>query len=70
MKVTHIDYQHPKHLRVEDGSWHDAFTVGLGNFKTNAICVSPNSELYTSLYRPDLPTWPGYDITSLRFGDE
>lgn len=41
MRATHIDYLHPKHLRVED--------------KGDVFCMSPSCSDYARLAKPSLP---------------
>lgn len=59
MKATHIDFQHPRHLRVVDGQKHKGFSIGQGDYETDAICVAPSADLYKQLYKPNLPKWKG-----------
>lgn len=48
MKVTHTDYKHPKHLRVEHNEKDNSEGVW---------CVAPSADLYKKLYRSNLPKW-------------
>lgn len=58
-KATHIDYKHPGHLRVVTGQQYPAFNVGQGDYMEDALCVSPNTDMYKRLYRKGLPKWQG-----------
>lgn len=41
MKATHIDYKHPKHLRVEENG--------------EVFCLAPSHSQYSRLAKPGLP---------------
>jgi len=43
MIATHIDYKHPRHLRVVEGK--------------EVWCVAPTANLYRRAYRSGLPSW-------------
>ncbi len=45
MRATHIDYKHPRHLRVEDGG--------------RVLCVAPSASYYAKLAAAKLPRWRG-----------
>lgn len=59
MKATHTDYRHPKHLRVVDGQKHKGFSIGRGDYETDAICMAPSCADYARLNKPNLPKWEG-----------
>ncbi len=59
MRATHRDYLHPGHLRVEDGRRYPAFNQRDGSFERTALCVSPSSNDYARINKPNLPVWPG-----------
>ena len=57
MKVTHIDYKHPKHLRVVTGQKYPAWNITRGFYEEDAICMSPSCSDYARLNKPGLPKW-------------
>lgn len=60
MKATHIDYQHPGHLRVVvPGASFKSWNTSDGWQETNVMCMSPSSSDYKKLNRPGLPQFQG-----------
>lgn len=57
MKATHTDYMHPKHLRVETGGKHNAWSIRNGWHGKAAFCMAPSHSQYTRLNRPGLPSF-------------
>lgn len=58
-KATHIDYKHPKHLRVVTGEQYPAYSASRGHYTEDALCVAPSSDMYKKLFRNNLPKWKG-----------
>jgi hypothetical protein len=44
-RATHIDYKHPRHLRVVDGD--------------KVLCMAPSCSTYANLAKANLPKWRG-----------
>jgi hypothetical protein len=57
MKATHIDYKHPRHLRVVTGQPSPAWGIGRGVYQETALCVAPGSKAYAQSFRSGLPKW-------------
>ena len=57
MKATHIDYKHPRHLRVVTGKKYSAWNAARGIYEEDSLCVNPGAQCYKSLYKSNLPKW-------------
>lgn len=55
MRATHINFQHPGHLRVIDGQTHRAWNFTVGWYDTDAVCMAPSHSQFSKLNRPGLP---------------
>jgi len=66
LRATHINYLHPKHLRVEDGEQHLGWNAAKGFHMVEAVCVAPSCSSYEKLNKPGLPTYPRVRRTGKR----
>lgn len=67
-KVTHTDYQHPKHLRIVTDEWRNGWSIGAGWYRTKALCVSLLCSDYAKLNKPNLPSWDDADQAACNVG--